>query len=84
MRVVLGHERGAEVTGLIRLGATQVSVLDPSPRWAQFLPQKGWVIERSCVPRQPSDPRAQSARVCEACLVVRRPSSMTSFLFRQD
>lgn len=47
------------------------------------LPQKGWVIERSCVPRQPSDPRAQ-ARVCEACLVVRRPSSMTSFLFRQD
>lgn len=35
--------------GLTRLGTTQVSVLDPSPRWAQFLPQKGWVIERSCV-----------------------------------
>lgn len=84
VRVVLGRERGAEVIGLIRLGTTQVSVLDPSPRWAQFLPQKGWVIERSCVPRQPGDPRAQSARVCKACLVVRRPSSMTSFLFRQD
>lgn len=85
VRVVFGRGKDAEVIGLIRLGTAQISVLDCSARWAQFLSQKGRVIDAQlCPARQPGDPRAQSARVCKACLVVRRRSSMTSFLFRQD